>query len=115
MPNAIRKNRVNENGADGTDGVNAFISYTLGDNLEMLQLMGGEGDVNSINGTGNALDNTLYGNTGDNRLDGGVGADTLYGNGGVDTFVVDNVNDFIQDYEMDDGDVDEDDYGDDAE
>ena len=41
----------------------------------------------NLNGTGNALANSLFGNTGNNTLDGGAGADVLTGNAGNDTFV----------------------------
>jgi Ca2+-binding RTX toxin-like protein len=53
----------------------------LGDNLENLTLTG----TTAINGTGNALDNTLTGNTGNNILDGNSGNDTLTGKAGNDT------------------------------
>ena len=43
--------------------------------------------VGDINGSGNALVNTLTGNSGNNTLDGGDGADILTGNAGNDTFV----------------------------
>lgn len=70
-------------GADtgGNDSVSANISYTLGDNLENLTLTGG----NSINGTGNALNNSITGNNGNNQLSGGAGMDTLTGGAGADT------------------------------
>ena len=41
----------------------------------------------NINGTGNALANSIFGNSGNNTLDGGGGADRLTGNAGNDTFV----------------------------
>jgi len=74
---------VIENANEGTDSVFAFVSYTLTANVEALVLQGS----NNINGTGNALANSLFGNAGDNTLDGGVGADSLTGNAGNDTFV----------------------------
>ena len=49
----------------------------------------------NINGTGNALNNTLTGNAGNNTLDGGTGADTLIGGAGNDTYVVDNPGDVV--------------------
>ncbi len=58
----------------------------------------------SIDGTGNALANTLVGNRADNlliglggndTLDGGAGADTLVGGLGDDTHVVDNAGDVV--------------------
>jgi Ca2+-binding RTX toxin-like protein len=107
----------------GTDTVLATFSYTLGANLESLQLGGSE----AINGTGNSLGNeitgnsransltgldgndTLYGESGDDSLSGGagndsliggIGSDTLNGGVGADTFVfadlasVDTISDF---------------------
>lgn len=68
---------------DGTDRVEAAISYVLGAHFEQLVLTG---DGNLI-GTGNELDNLLLGNAGDNRLDGGVGADQLFGGAGNDALV----------------------------
>ncbi|CAK0742483.1 serralysin [Gammaproteobacteria bacterium] len=84
--------------ASEIDTVNAMVTRTLGANLENLTLTGTE----TINGTGNALNNTLTGNSSNNVLDGGVGADTLNGGIGVDTMIggvgndtyfVDNAND----------------------
>ena len=66
---------------DGADRVNSSVSFVLGDGLETLTLTGSA----SINGTGNALANSLTGNTGNNLLDGGDGNDTLSGGTGDDT------------------------------
>jgi len=49
----------------------------------------------SINGTGNALANTIDGNAAANVLNGGSGADTLSGGAGNDTYVVDNTADAV--------------------
>ena len=61
--------------AGGRDTVRSSIAYALGANVENLVLTG----ANAINGTGNALANTLTGNAAANRLDGGAGADVMEG------------------------------------
>jgi Ca2+-binding RTX toxin-like protein len=58
----------------GLDRVNSSVTYTLSANVEQLMLTGNA----AINGTGNALDNSLYGNAGVNVLSGGKGNDTYY-------------------------------------
>ncbi|ESQ90206.1 hypothetical protein ABAC460_10675 [Asticcacaulis sp. AC460] len=65
---------VYENSGEGTDTVEASVTYTLGYNLENIVLTGSA----NINATGNALDNILYGNTGTNILTGGLGNDTYF-------------------------------------
>ena len=82
---------VTENANEGTDRVNAMVSYTLGANIEDLYLLGS----NSINGTGNGFDNDIWGNSGANILDGGIGADTMTGGGGNDQYYVDNLGDVV--------------------
>jgi Ca2+-binding RTX toxin-like protein len=89
---------VTEAAAGGTDTIHAAISYTLGAEVENLVLTG----ASAINGTGNALNNSitgngavnsllggdgldsLFGGLGNDMLDGGTGADKLYGGLGVD-------------------------------
>ena len=81
---------VIENAGEGTDKVNASVSYSLGANVENLVLSG----TANINGTGNNLNNAITGNSGNNilsglggndRLNGGAGNDILMGGGGNDT------------------------------
>lgn len=68
---------------EGSDWVQSAINYTLGTDIENLQLLGSA----SLNGSGNALANTLSGNVGSNRLDGGAGDDTLIGGDGDDVLL----------------------------
>ena len=49
---------VTENANQGTDTINSSVNYTLSDNVENMQLTG----TAAINGTGNALNNSLIGN-----------------------------------------------------
>ncbi len=74
------KDRVIEYASAGIDTMRSSISFALGDNMEKLELTG----IGNINGTGNALANTITGNEGVNSLDCGAGNDTIYGNGGDD-------------------------------
>jgi Ca2+-binding RTX toxin-like protein len=68
---------------EGTDTVQAAVTWTLGDTLENLTLTG----TATINGTGNTLNNRLTGNAANNQLTGGAGKDTLNGGAGADTLV----------------------------
>ncbi|MFS0756040.1 putative Ig domain-containing protein [Noviherbaspirillum sp. 1P10PC] len=72
--------RVIESADSGEDTVRSSVSYTLGANLENLELTGKA----AIQGTGNAQNNRLTGNDGDNFLNGGDGDDVLQGRGGRD-------------------------------
>lgn len=62
------------------DTVVASVSFTLGDNLEILELTGSS----DLNGTGNSQGNIISGNAGNNILSGGASNDALIGNGGND-------------------------------
>jgi Ca2+-binding RTX toxin-like protein len=91
-----------EASGQGSDIIHASMSWVLGGNIETL-VQDGSGN---IDGTGNALANTLNGNGGNNTLDGlggddiikagngndvligGTGADILVGGAGADTFTV---------------------------
>jgi hypothetical protein len=75
--------RVIEAAAGGTDTVQSSATTTLAAGVEKLVLLG----AGAINGTGNALANTLTGNAGNNTLNGGTGPDVLSGRGGNDTLI----------------------------
>ncbi|MGD1932835.1 MAG: calcium-binding protein [Leptolyngbyaceae cyanobacterium] len=66
---------------EGTDTVRSSITYTLGEHLENLILIGDE----TLHGIGNELDNEMQGNSAANQLQGLVGNDVMYGKGGNDT------------------------------
>ncbi|MGM3308305.1 hypothetical protein ACSQ6I_20400 [Anabaena sp. WFMT] len=104
--------------AGGTDIVRSSVTWTLSNYVENLVFTG----TDSINGTGNALNNIikgnsannslygeagndnlegnegndiLYGGDGNDVLDGGVGNDTLYGGAGNDTYIVNSTGDVV--------------------
>jgi Ca2+-binding RTX toxin-like protein len=84
---------VTENANEGTDTVQASVTYALvdGTNIENLTLTGSA----NIDATGNSGNNVIIGNAGNNVLDGGTGADTLTGGGGNDTYIIDSFFDVI--------------------
>ncbi|NGN42586.1 calcium-binding protein [Mesorhizobium sp. CGMCC 1.15528] len=73
--------RAIELAGEGTDTVRSYIDWSLGANLERLELQGSA----NLTGNGNGLNNTLIGNSGSNILRGGAGNDTLIGGAGKDT------------------------------
>ena len=83
---------VRESFDEGRDTVQSNITYTLGDNLEVLVLTGEA----PVDGTGNDYANYIYGNMADNRLEGGGDGDNLYGGDGDDTLVGGVGSDFLE-------------------
>lgn len=83
---------ISEGTAAGIDTVRSSLSWTLGNNLENLALIGstglnGTGNEAANTITGNAANNTLRGNGGQDSLDGGAGNDTLIGGIGADMLI----------------------------
>lgn len=70
---------VTELAAGGTDRVDSSVDYTLGAEVENLNLIGA-----AVTGRGNTLANTINGNGAANQLFGGGNNDTLNGAAGAD-------------------------------
>ncbi len=81
-----------ETGTDGYDSVLSSVSFTMGENIEAIELLFGSGNLNA---TGNASDNYIIGNEGDNILYGLGGDDTIDGDAGNDTLLGGDGNDHL--------------------
>lgn len=68
---------------EGNDTVISSITYSLGNNLENLVLVGNE----ALNATGNNSNNHIIGNSGNNIISGLSGDDTLEGGAGDDLYI----------------------------
>ncbi|WP_269769733.1 cadherin domain-containing protein [Flavisphingomonas formosensis] len=78
----------------GTDTVQASVSYTLAEGVYVERLMASVDT--GITLTGNSLGNTIYGAAGDDTLRGLAGNDTLYGGAGTDTLEGGDGNDRLE-------------------
>jgi Ca2+-binding RTX toxin-like protein len=76
------QDQILEYAGEGADTVQASVTYTLAENVEILTLTG----TGAINGAGNSLANVITGNSAANRITGDAGADTLTGGAGRDVF-----------------------------
>jgi Ca2+-binding RTX toxin-like protein len=77
----------------GIDTILTMVTLAaLPDNVEKLTLLGG-----ALNGTGNALANTIVGNAAANILNGLAGVDTLNGGGGNDTYFINSLGEVLID------------------
>ena len=84
-----------EKAGGGRDKVNTALAvYTLPDEIEMLNGLSTAGQVL----TGNAVNNQIVGSDGADRIDGGAGIDLLMGLGGNDTYVLNDLEDTVNEY-----------------
>ncbi|MEN7454597.1 calcium-binding protein [Mesorhizobium sp. CCNWLW179-1] len=90
------EDRIIEAAGEGRDTIRSSVDWTIGANIERLELQG----TANLTGNGNTLANTVGGNSGNNILRGGAGNDTLagylgndrlVGGEGKDTFVFNSV------------------------
>jgi len=86
-----------EHAGEGTDTVQlgGGLDYTLGANVENMQVLGWVGVSQVFDLTGNDLANRIVGNENDEHIVGGGGNDALYGKGGNDTISGGDGNDRI--------------------
>ncbi|MDX2265343.1 MAG: hypothetical protein NW215_10270 [Hyphomicrobiales bacterium] len=101
----IRADTVTERAGEGVDRVVSSVlgSYEMPLHVENVTLVNGatvaEGNALDNVMIGNELRNSLYGGEGNDYIDGGAGTDDMYGGAGDDTFVVDNVRDYVAEFE----------------
>jgi Ca2+-binding RTX toxin-like protein len=91
---------VVEKAGGGRDIVVSSVSFTLGDAVEELRLVGmaalsGRGNSASNRIEGNGAANLLQGLGGNDTLDGGAGDDTLVGGRGNDVYEIDSLADTV--------------------
>ncbi|MFN3944118.1 MAG: hypothetical protein ACK4K7_04225 [Allosphingosinicella sp.] len=105
---------VEENAGEGIDEVRTSLAaYTLGAHVENLTGTAGAGQALTGNGLANIItggsgddvlsggegSDTLIGGAGNDLLDGGAGADTMRGGLGNDVYIVDDINDAVEENE----------------
>lgn len=79
--------QVIERAREGIDTVESYISYTLPNHVENLELL-----TPGTTGTGNDLANRIIGSSGDDVLNGKGGNDYLFGGAGEDIFIFERGN-----------------------
>lgn len=84
--------KIIENVDEGDDTVRSSITFTLSNHLENLTLIG----TDTVNGSGNTLDNVITGNRASNILAGGDGSDALFGGAGKDRLEGGRGNDLLR-------------------